>query len=131
MLDKKAKDRLIKKHRIHESDTGSPEVQIAILTEEVKELTKHLRTHRKDHSSRRGLIRKVSERRRLLRYLEREDKSRFEKLVDTLKLKVAKKIADVRAEEEARIAAEEAMKGIIVEEDDKNGTKEEVKKNNS
>lgn len=116
MLDKKAKDKLIKKYRIHENDTGSPEVQVAILTEEVKELTKHLRTHKKDHSSRRGLIRKVSERRRLLRYLEREDKKRFDAIVLALKLKVAKKLSDARVEEEERILAEEAMKQQLAEE---------------
>lgn len=108
MLDKKKKDQLIKKFRVHESDTGSPEVQVAILTEEIRELTKHLRTHSKDHSSRRGLIRKVSERRRLLRFLEREDKGRFDVLANTLKLKASKQLADIRAEEAARLAAEEA-----------------------
>lgn len=64
-------------------------MQIAILTHEVKYLTKHLQQHKKDHSSRRGLLRKVSERRRLLRYLEREDKKRWDGLVDTLKLNKA------------------------------------------
>ena len=108
-MDKKLKDRIIKKFRTHESDTGSPEVQIALLTEEVKQLTEHLKIHKKDFSSRRGLIRKVNERRRLLRYLEREDKARFDVLVDKLKLKIAKKIAAKRAEAEAeRLAMEEA-----------------------
>ena len=108
-MDKKLKDKIIKKFRTHESDTGSPEVQIALLTEEVKQLTGHLKNHQKDFSSRRGLIRKVNERRRLLRYLEREDKARFDVLVDKLKLKIAKKIAAKRAEAEAeRLAMEEA-----------------------
>ena len=128
MLDKKAKDRIIKKYRIHESDTGSPEVQIAILSEEIKELTKHLRSHRKDHSSRRGLLRKVSERRRLLRYLEREDKSRFDVIVDKMKLKAAKKLADARAEEEARLAAEEAAVISRAKEDTEEETHEEKPK---
>lgn len=87
MLDKKAKDAIIKKFRTHESDTGSPQVQIAILTNEVKELTKHLRTHRKDFSSRRGLVKKVAERRRLLKYLEREDAKAYADLIEALGLK--------------------------------------------
>lgn len=90
-MDKAAKDKIIKKFRTHESDTGSSQVQIAILSAEIKELTEHLKTHKKDHSSRRGLLRKVSERRRLLRYLEREDLGAFEDLVKKLKLKIAKR----------------------------------------
>lgn len=109
-MDKKLKDKIIKKFRTHESDTGSPEVQIALLTEEIKQLTEHLKIHKKDFSSRRGLIRKVNERRRLLRYLEREDKARFDVLVDKLKLKIAKKIAAKRAEAEAERLAMEAAK---------------------
>lgn len=87
MLDKTKKEKLIKKFRTHESDTGSPQVQIAILSEEVKELTKHLKTHRKDFSSRRGLLKKVAERRRLLKYLEREDAKAYEEIVEALGLK--------------------------------------------
>ena len=87
MLDPKKKQKLIEKFRTHESDTGSPQVQIAILTEEVKELTKHLKDHKKDFSSRRGLIKKVSERRRLLKYLEREDKKAWKDVKDELGLK--------------------------------------------
>jgi len=91
MLDKKKKQRVIEKFKTHKNDTGSPEVQIAILTEEVKELTKHLREHKKDFSSRRGLLSKVALRHRLLRYLEREDEKRFNKLVKALKIKITKK----------------------------------------
>lgn len=91
MLDKKKKQRIIEKFKTHKSDTGSSEVQIAILTEEIKELTKHLREHKKDFSSRRGLLAKVSLRHKLLRYLEREDEKRFNKLVKVLKLKISKK----------------------------------------
>lgn len=87
MLDPKKKIKLIEEFRTHASDTGSPQVQIAILTEEVKELTKHLKDHKKDFSSRRGLIKKVSERRRLLKYLEREDKKAWQKLKEALNLK--------------------------------------------
>lgn len=87
MLDKAKKEKLIKKYRTHASDTGSPQVQIAILSEEVKELTKHLKTHRKDFSSRRGLVKKVAERRRLLKYLEREDAKAYAELIEALGLK--------------------------------------------
>jgi len=87
MLDKKAKEKVIKKYATHEADTGSAQVQIAILTEEVKELTKHLQTHKKDNSSRRGLIRKVNERHKLVRYLMREDRKAAEELKEALKIK--------------------------------------------
>ncbi len=93
MLSKKQKQNIIQKFKTHDADTGSPQVQIAILTAEVKELTTHLRMHKKDFSSRRGLVKKVTERRRLLKYLEREDRKAFEKLVETLKLRVPKKQA--------------------------------------
>lgn len=91
MLDKKKKQRIIEKFKTHESDTGSPQVQIAILTAEIKYLTEHLRMHKKDFSSRRGLIKKVTERRRLLKYLERENKKAFDKLVEELKIRTANK----------------------------------------
>ena len=81
MIDKKKKAQIIKKFAVHENDTGSSEVQIALLTEEIKSLTEHLKQHKKDYSSRRGLLRKVAERRRLLRYLERENMQSFEELV--------------------------------------------------
>ena len=87
MLDKKKKEAVIKKFRVHESDSGSSEVQIAILTEEIKELTGHLKTHKKDFSSRRGLLRKVGQRRRLLRFLEKDNPTSYENLVKKLKLK--------------------------------------------
>lgn len=87
MLDKKSKDKVIKKYQTHESDTGSAQVQIAILTEEIKQLSKHLQGHKKDNSSRRGLIRKVNERHKLVRYLMREDKQAAEELKEALKLK--------------------------------------------
>ena len=91
MLDKKKKQKLIDQYKTHKNDTGSPEVQIAILTAEVKDLTNHLRENKKDFSSRRGLLAKVSLRHRLLRYLEREDEKRFKKLVKALGLKISKK----------------------------------------
>lgn len=87
MLDKKKKQKIIDKFKTHDKDTGSPQVQIAILTEEVKELTKHLRSHKKDFSSRRGLVKKVTERRRLMRYLRREDDKAYLELIDALKIR--------------------------------------------
>lgn len=102
MLDKNKKEKIIAKYKTHSSDTGSSQVQIAILTEEIKELTKHLKTHKKDFSSRRGLLKKVAERRRLLSYLRREDEKEFDKIVKDLKIKV------VRTEEEKKADLEEA-----------------------
>jgi len=90
MLNKQKKQRLIKKYQTHEGDTGSTEVQIAILSAEIDELAEHLKAHHKDHSSRRGLLRKVGERRKLLKYLQRENATSFEELVKKLKLKQAK-----------------------------------------
>lgn len=88
MLDKDTKDKIIKKFKTHEQDTGSAEVQIAILTEEIKRLTDHLRDHKKDFSSRRGLIKKVSQRRKLLKFLQRENLQSFEEITKRLKLKI-------------------------------------------
>jgi len=107
MLDKKTKQKVINKFKIHETDTGSSQVQIAILSEEIKQLTEHLRKHKHDHSSRRGLLKKVSERRRLLKYLQKEDAKAFEELTKTLKLKIAKKMVD--DEEERRKIEEEII----------------------
>lgn len=86
MLSKTKKEKIIEKFKTHETDTGSPQVQIAILTEEIKDLTKHLQTHKKDFSSRRGLIKKVGERRKLLKYLKREDSKAYDKLTEQLKI---------------------------------------------
>lgn len=101
MLSKKKKQNVIKKYQTHKEDTGSSEVQIAILTAEISELTKHLKAHHKDHSSRRGLLRKVGERRRLLRYLKKENSKSYEKLVKDLKLKQAKALEKVEEHEQA------------------------------
>ena len=100
MLDKKAKERIIKKYRVHETDTGSSQVQIAILSEEIKELTEHLKIHKHDFSSRRGLLKKVSERRKLLKYLQKENAEQFKILAEKLKLKIAKRLQE--EEEEKR-----------------------------
>jgi small subunit ribosomal protein S15 len=90
-LSKEQKDRIIKKYRTHETDTGSSEVQIAILTEEIKQLTTHMKQHKHDFSSRLGLIKKVQERKKLLTYMQREDADAFKKIVKALKLKIATK----------------------------------------
>ncbi len=87
MLEKKDKDAIIKKFQTHKDDTGSPEVQIAILSKEVDQVSEHLKIHKKDNHSRRGLLQMVGNRRRLLRYLKSEDEKRYEKLIDKLKLK--------------------------------------------
>ncbi|MFH1047835.1 MAG: 30S ribosomal protein S15 [Patescibacteria group bacterium] len=87
MLDRKKKDKIIAKFRTHEKDTGSPQVQIAILTAEIKDLSDHLIEHKKDFSSRKGLLRKVSERRRLMKYLKREEPKAYDELAEALKLK--------------------------------------------
>lgn len=106
MLDKKTKLRIISKFKIHETDTGSTQVQIAILTEEIRLLSDHLKQHKQDHSSRRGLLKKVSERRRLLKYLQKEDEKAFIELSSKLKLKIAKKMIE---DEEERKRQEEAL----------------------
>ena len=92
MLDKKKKEAIIKKFRIHEKDSGSAEVQIAILTEEIKELTGHLQTHKKDFSSRRGLLRKVGQRRKLLNFLQKDNEKSYEEIIKKLKIKRVKDI---------------------------------------
>lgn len=106
MLDKQFKQEIIEKFRQHDGDTGSTQVQIAILTEEIKQLTDHLQKHRHDFSSRRGLLRKVGERRRLLKYLQKEDEQAFIDLATKLNLKIAKKMA---AEEEERKRLEDEL----------------------
>ncbi len=77
----------VEKHRLHEKDTGSVEVQVALLTERIKELTEHFKTHKKDHHSRRGLLKLVGQRRRLLNYLMNKDIERYRALVKTLELR--------------------------------------------
>ena len=77
----------IDKHRLHETDTGSPEVQVAILTERINHLTEHLKVHKKDHHSRRGLLMLVGRRRRLLDYLRRNDVDRYRGLIAELGLR--------------------------------------------
>ncbi|OGH64306.1 MAG: 30S ribosomal protein S15 [Candidatus Magasanikbacteria bacterium RIFCSPHIGHO2_01_FULL_41_23] len=100
MLAKQKKLNIIKKYQVHKGDTGSSEVQIAILSAEIDELAGHLKAHHKDHSSRRGLLRKVGERRRLLRYLQRENAVSYEDLIKKLKLKGAKQIDEASEPDE-------------------------------
>ena len=75
---------MIAKHRIHESDTGSVEVQVAVLTEQINNLKSHFDTHEKDHNSRRGLLKMVGSRKRMLTYLRKKDADRYQRLVETL-----------------------------------------------
>jgi len=86
-LSAESKRNLIAKYKVHESDTGSPEVQVALLTERINELSEHFKTHKKDHHSRRGLLRIVSQRRRLLDYLRRTAPARYQELIQRLGLR--------------------------------------------
>lgn len=81
------KNKTVSDYRIHEKDTGSPEVQIALLTARINELTEHLKTHKKDFSSRRGLLKMVGNRNSLLKYLIREDRSRYQAVITRLGLR--------------------------------------------
>ena len=87
MLTKEAKQEIMKKYATHEGDTGSPEVQIAILTNRIQYLTEHLKEHKKDHHSRRGLLKMVGHRRRLLSYLQKKDISRYREIIAQLNLR--------------------------------------------
>lgn len=84
MISKEAKQRLISDLRVHESDTGSPEVQVALLTERINHLSDHLKEHRKDHTSRRGLLKMVGRRSALLKYLSNRDNERYKNLIGKL-----------------------------------------------
>ena len=84
MIQVEKKTELVAKFRAHEKDTGSPEVQVAILSERINELTEHFKMHKKDFHSRRGLLKMVSQRRRLLDYLKSKDLNRYKTLIDAL-----------------------------------------------
>jgi small subunit ribosomal protein S15 len=86
-LANKTKSEVIKKYATTQKDTGSPEVQVAILTQRINGLTEHMKTHKKDMGSRRGLLLLVSQRRRQLNYLKKVDARRYEKLIDSLGLR--------------------------------------------
>ncbi|MGN0363199.1 MAG: 30S ribosomal protein S15 [Bilifractor sp.] len=87
MITKELKQQIIKEYARTEGDTGSPEVQVAILTERIKELTEHLKTNHKDHHSRRGLLKMVGKRRGLLDYLKKTDIDRYRALIEKLGLR--------------------------------------------
>ncbi len=84
MLAREQKTQIIDQYRTHQTDTGSPEVQIAILSERIGQLTEHFRTHKKDHASRRGLLMMVSKRRSLLDYLKKYDTERYKSVIQKL-----------------------------------------------
>jgi len=86
-LTQEQKMEIIAKYQLHEKDTGSPEVQIAILTERINQLTEHLKVHKKDFHSRRGLLKMVGQRRSLLNYLKRKDFERYRAIVEKLGLR--------------------------------------------
>ncbi len=86
-LNTEKKQDIIKEYKTHDSDTGSPEVQIALLSERIKDLTEHFKVHKKDHHSRRGLLMLVGQRRKLLDYLKSHNKERYEKIIERLGLR--------------------------------------------
>lgn len=87
LLNKEEKAKTINENKTHPSDTGSPEVQIALITDRMNYLTEHFSTHKKDHHSRTGLLKLVGRRKRLLGYLKKQDVNRYEKLIQKLKLR--------------------------------------------
>ena len=87
MLTKQEKEKIIDDFEVHEGDTGSPEVQIAILTKRINELTEHLKIHRKDHASRRGLLKMVGTRSALLKYVNKKDTKRYQTIISRLGLR--------------------------------------------
>ncbi len=84
---KELKTEIIEKYKLHEGDTGSPEVQVAILTERINHLNEHLKSHKKDHHSRRGLLKMVGQRRGLLNYLMSKDITRYREIIEKLNLR--------------------------------------------
>ena len=86
MLATKKKQAIIKKNQVHDKDTGSPEVQVAVLSTQIDELAKHLKKHKKDNHSRRGLIKMVADRRTHLKYLQRKSKARYDALLKKMDL---------------------------------------------
>ncbi len=86
-MDKDTRQDIIEKYRVHGKDTGSPEVQIALLTERINGLTEHFKAHKKDHHSRRGLLKMVGKRKRLLEYIKKNDMNRYTTLISSLGLR--------------------------------------------
>ena len=86
-ITQESKDKVIKKFKMHEKDTGSPEVQIGLLTQRIEHLTDHFKDHKKDHSSRRGLLKLVGRRRKLLDYLKENNPSKYKSIIKELKIR--------------------------------------------
>jgi len=86
-IDKEQKQTIISSYRLHDNDTGSPEVQIALLSTRINYLTEHFKIHKKDHHSRRGLLKLVSQRRKLLDYLKNSDRERYERVIGQLEIR--------------------------------------------
>jgi small subunit ribosomal protein S15 len=86
MLTPEEKIKIIEKYKLNKLDTGSPEVQIALLTEEIKKLVSHLKKHKKDLHSKKGLLQMIVKRRKLLKYLEKEDPKRYKKILEKIKI---------------------------------------------
>jgi small subunit ribosomal protein S15 len=86
-INAELKSQILSEFKIHDKDTGSPEVQIALLTRRITELTEHLKSHKKDHSSRRGLLKMVGKRNSLLKYLTQEDRARYQRIIGRLGLR--------------------------------------------
>ncbi len=118
MLEKQQKLEVMKKFGSHPTDTGSPEVQIALLSSQINSLSDHFKMHKKDNHSRHGLLRMVSQRRKLLNYLQREDESAYEKLIKALKIKrrAANTLMPSELIEEAVAEAESLAEDGVVEE---------------
>lgn len=83
-METQEKQKIIEEYKVHDNDTGSPEVQVAILTQRINELTEHFKVHKQDHHSRRGLLKLVGRRRRLLDYLKRKDLGRYKTTIERL-----------------------------------------------
>ena len=86
-LAKEKKAEIVSKFKVHEKDTGSPEVQVALLTQHIKELTEHFKVHKKDHHSKRGLLKMIGKRKRLLEYLKSKDVEKYKNLIKELGLR--------------------------------------------
>ncbi len=120
-MQKDQKKAIIKDFQVHKTDTGSPMVQIAILTKKIKEVTEHLGDHKKDNSARKGLLSMVAQRRKLLIYLKKENFGNYKDLI--VKLDLARDVARMNKEEELKKKAERAMQSatsgttIVVRED--------------
>lgn len=124
MLTKDKKKKIIAKFKTHDNDTGSTPVQIAILSAEIDDLAGHLKDHKHDHSSRRGLLKKVSERRKLLKYLQKENTEQFADVAKKLKLKIAKKMIE---DERLKREEEEEVERILEEKRREKEEKEKAK----